>query len=177
MFIFWMCGTEGNLVCSVHSSSFSYLAQGRMPKSKELLFLCRNVGTEQHSALLCCLCFTPHLSPSSYFSIFFPASLCFLPHFQCTLNSSPMLFFLPLHSCYRHSFFLSLLVDLCNFFLLFPHTFPILYPYCVFASPFCLLSPLNWHFPCFSVPASRSSPLSAAEAAQGQLLSGGDEAG
>lgn len=99
-----------------------------MPKSKELLFLCRNVGTGQRSALLCCLCVSPHLSPSPFFPSFwhlFPLFLLLL-HFQytlsclnpppslsppcCLLTDTATLFFLPL-------FFLSLLVYLCFLFL------------------------------------------------------------
>lgn len=58
---------RGPLCLKVHSSSFSYVAQGCMPKSKELLFLCRNVGTGQRSALLYSLCLSSHLSPSLFF--------------------------------------------------------------------------------------------------------------
>lgn len=113
----------------VRSSSFFYLAEGRMPKSKELLSLCRNVGTDQRSARLGCLCFSPHLAPLPIFLIIlFPASLSFLPPFQWRLNSSPMLFCLLTRPHFPVIFipFLSLLVDQCIFF------FPLLAP--VFAS-------------------------------------------
>lgn len=83
-----------------------------MPKSKELLSLCRNVGTDQRSARLP-LFQSPPRSLSPFSSLFFPASLSFLPPFQCCLNSSPMLFCLLTRPYFPVIFipFLSLLVD------------------------------------------------------------------
>lgn len=109
----------------VHSFSFSYVAQGLMPKSKELLFLCRNVGTGQHSALLHCLCFSPHLTPSPIFSAslssFFCSSCLTLLSFNtlslCLISSpfasSSLLFrllthsfpIIPVSACYLDSCF------------------------------------------------------------------------
>ena len=82
----------------VHSSSFSYVAQGWLPKSKELLFLCRNVGTGQRSALPHSLCFSPHLSPSRFF-FFFLASLFFLLLLPQSCLYQYSLF---AHSCFLH---------------------------------------------------------------------------
>ena len=107
----------------VHSSSFSYVAQGWLPKSKELLFLCRNVGTGQRSALPHSLCFSPHLSPSRFFffwHLYFSSSFCLNRVSISTLSllivaSSTMLFrllthpyFLPFHS--------SSFVSTCNLY-------------------------------------------------------------
>lgn len=92
---------RATLSLQVRYSSFFYLAEGRMPKSKELLFLCRNVGTDQRSARLCCLCFSPHLAPSPDFPHYFFPSISilfaalsmlskFLPH-AVLLTDSPLL--------------------------------------------------------------------------------------
>lgn len=93
-----------------------------MPKSKELLFLCRNVGTGQRSALLYSLCFSPHLSPSPFF-LFFSASLSSFPP-SASLSilslcfnfppfaSSPMLFRLLTHF-YLPLFLSHFLVSTC----------------------------------------------------------------
>lgn len=113
---------SGAVSHQVNSSNFSYVAHGWMPKSKELLFLCRNVGTGQRSALLCCLCFSPHLSslsppffPSCIFWQLYPPLFQYclsLPNFPplsppccllCWITSTPNVSF-----CYLES---------CNFFL------------------------------------------------------------
>lgn len=181
---------RGPLCLKVHSSSFSYVAQGCMPKSKELLFLCRNVGTGQRSALLYSLCLSSHLSPSLFFFFCFfleslpsfPPSasivslsiLCLLiPPLLCFLT---MLFRLPLLSSFFSLIFLSPLVISIHAF--FSHTslnltsFPPLCP-CVFSPPVHSSS----YRPPLSVPAGGRGPLGAATVAQGQLLAGGDEAG
>lgn len=118
------------------------------------------------STRLCCLCFSPHLAPSPVFPHYFFPSISilfavlsihseFLPH-AVLLTDSPLL------SCHLHSF-----SCLCLLIIAF------------FSFPYSLLSllPLIHCFPRFSVPASRSGPLGPAEAAQGQLFSGGNKAG
>lgn len=146
-----------------------------MPKSKELLFLCRNVGTGQRSALLHCLCFSPHLTPSFFWNWNFFFFL--LPHssvFQYTLfaqylppfTSSSLLFCLLTHSHFNVS---ASYLNSCFSFL--SH---VSQPYIHAPS---LSSPLITFCLPPSVPAGGRGPLSAAAAAQGQLPDGGAEAG
>lgn len=141
-----------------------------MPKSKELLFLCRNVGTGQRSALLCCLCFSSHLSlfssPSCFFIILFSLSASLLLSVH-TLNlisfsftssfpfcSPPQSLAFPCHDLLPSS--------MCCFSFI---SFKMFYP----SLPLSCSS--------LSVPAGRCSPLTAAAAAQGQLFPRGDKTG
>lgn len=140
-----------------------------MPKSKELLFLCRNVGTGQRSALLYSLCFSSHLSPSSislfaFFCIILFSSFCFTPlAFSKHLLYFSLLHFLflavlftdslPLFPFFPHIFFLSILVILS--IVSYISQFYISYP----------SLPLSLSPPPLSVPAVRRSPHGAAAAA------------
>ena len=89
-------GTQRDTVSKFVPPVLSYVAQGWMPKSKELLCLCRNVGTGQRSVPLSNLCFSSHFTPSLFFSESIPSFPPFasLISFQYTLfvYNTPFLF-------------------------------------------------------------------------------------